>query len=161
MPKPATSTERRTGTFFPAIPWLIVRGLGGTCPVQGEGTIHGFPFYMRLRSTSTLWIAKPGQDPVDVGFGPGETGGWVVRLDGFAAELMAASSVANPFTCHGTTYTGWFTPQEAMELLVKGAKAWVEAPHLYRVPAPTPTELLSECGDVAPRKPWETRPFTG
>lgn len=161
MPEPATSTERRTGTSFPDIPWLIVRGLGGNCPVEGEGTIHGFPFYLRLRATSTLWIACPGQDPVDVGAGFHETKGWVVRLDGFAAEMMAASSVANPSTLHGTAYTGWFTSLAAMELLVKGAEAWAEAPHLYRVPAPTPTELLSECGDAAPRKPWETRPFTG
>ena len=43
MPEPATSTERRTGTSFPDIPWLIVRGLGGNCPVEGEGTIHAIP----------------------------------------------------------------------------------------------------------------------
>lgn len=38
--------------------------LGGNCPVQGEGTINGVPFYFRARGEH--WSMSIGEDPVGI-----------------------------------------------------------------------------------------------
>lgn len=48
---------------------LVIKHLGGFCPVQAEGTINGHPFYFRARHEEwTLGIAEWGQDPIDIDF---------------------------------------------------------------------------------------------
>jgi len=39
---------------------LVITMLGGFCPVQGEGTICGRPFYFRARGT--MWTFSVGDD---------------------------------------------------------------------------------------------------
>lgn len=43
---------------------LIIDTLGGLCPVQGEGTIDGVPFYFRARWDG--WDIGVGDDPVGI-----------------------------------------------------------------------------------------------
>ena len=49
--------------------------VGGACPVQGEGTVDGLPWYFRARSGEWTFsiAARPDGDPVEVrsGGGPG------------------------------------------------------------------------------------------
>ena len=149
------------GVVHNVVPYLIVRWVGGQAPVEGEGELHGFPFYLRLRSTSTLWIAEPGEDPVDVGEGPDHIDGWEIKLDAYARELGLGMLPPDHMTPLSIPYTGYATKDQAMMLLAQGAKLWNDSPHIYRVPAPSQTELLAECDRPTPRKPWENRPFTG
>jgi hypothetical protein len=52
---------------------LVIETLGGMCPVQGEGTVDGFPFYFRARGASwSFSVADKDGDPVMNG--PGEDG---------------------------------------------------------------------------------------
>ncbi len=41
---------------------IVIEYLGGNCPVQGEGTIDGKPFYFRARGD--CWRLGIGGDPV-------------------------------------------------------------------------------------------------
>lgn len=41
---------------------LVVRWMGGNCPVQSEGTVEGREFYFRSRGSR--WSFGVGQDPV-------------------------------------------------------------------------------------------------
>lgn len=43
-------------------PSLTISMIGGNCPVQGQGTIDGVPFYFRARGEH--WSFSVGQDPV-------------------------------------------------------------------------------------------------
>jgi len=43
---------------------LVIDNLGGNCPVQGEGTVLGVPFYFRARHEE--WSMGIGEDPVAV-----------------------------------------------------------------------------------------------
>lgn len=45
---------------------------GGNCPVQGEGTINGVPFYFRARGQR--WAMSIGEDPIGISCGQQE--GW-------------------------------------------------------------------------------------
>ena len=44
------------------LPDISISTLGGNCPVQGEGTINGVPFYFRARWES--WSLSIGEDPL-------------------------------------------------------------------------------------------------
>lgn len=46
---------------------LRIYTLGGYCPVQGEGTFDGEPFYFRARGQH--WSLGVGADPVSVSMG--------------------------------------------------------------------------------------------
>lgn len=50
-------------------------GIGGHCPVQGEGICDGHPWYFRARGERwAIWFAeREGADPIDVGF---DEAGW-------------------------------------------------------------------------------------
>jgi hypothetical protein len=54
--------------------------IGGLCPVQGEGTVDGKPWYFRARGDRwSMYVAeREGADPVDVGF---EEAGWMAMGD--------------------------------------------------------------------------------
>jgi hypothetical protein len=72
---------------------LIIDGIGGNCPVQGEGTFDGKPFYFRARHES--WSIGVGGEPVgnpewyaskDWGDGPFKAGWMPVET---AREIIA------------------------------------------------------------------------
>lgn len=47
-----------------------------TCPafpVQIQGTVDGWPFYLRIRGGGSVAIARPGRDPVAIGYCRGDT----------------------------------------------------------------------------------------
>jgi len=136
-------------------PNLIITGIGGNAPLEAEGTIHGFPFYMRLRSSSTIWIAHRGKDPVDVGSTYEHDQGWMICLEPLVAG-MDLKTVKELTRGTGTGYyTGWLTPKEALVLLHQGIAAWENDPHAYRFPPPAPTESLADCIHTELPKPWE------
>jgi len=44
---------------------LVITDIGGACPAQASGTMHGFPFYFRARHGDwSLQVVRPGDDPV-------------------------------------------------------------------------------------------------
>lgn len=56
---------------------IVARITCHACPVQIEGTADGWPLYLRLRGGGSIGIARPGRDPVTLGWGgdpilPGE-----------------------------------------------------------------------------------------
>ena len=51
---------------------LIIDQISGNCPVQGDGTIDGVPWYFRARFEH--WSMSIGPDPV--GISCGEKHGW-------------------------------------------------------------------------------------
>jgi hypothetical protein len=74
-------------------PGLVITNLGGMCPVQGEGTIDGFPFYFRARGQRyTFSVAStPDGDPLEAWGGSDEVGYHVQHSWGdgpFAAGYM-------------------------------------------------------------------------
>lgn len=46
-----------------AAPDVVIEDLGGCCPVQGEGTVNGHPFYFRARGNRWA-MGIGGEDPV-------------------------------------------------------------------------------------------------
>ena len=82
---------------------LVIDNLGGNCPVQGEGTVLGVPFYFRARHEE--WSMGIGEDPVAVTraqieeiwykseeWGDGEfSAGWMDREDAFAIIRRCAA----------------------------------------------------------------------
>ena len=46
---------------------LTITHLGGSCPVQGDGTVEGIPFYFRARGQH--WSMAIGADPVAISCG--------------------------------------------------------------------------------------------
>ena len=82
-------------------PGIIIEYLGGNCPVQGEGTIDGKPFYFRSRGAA--WSLGVGGEPVG-------KPDW---------EIQEA---------YGTwPDAGWITEDEARAFIAKGAKLYREA----------------------------------
>lgn len=79
------------------VPEIVIDFLGGNCPVQGEGTINGKPFYFRARGES--WsLGIGGADPCGdaewehrAWFGQWPDAGWMTteEAEGF---LRAAAS---------------------------------------------------------------------
>lgn len=44
---------------------IEIDSIGGFCPCQASGKIHGNPFYFRARHGEwTLEVARPGEDPI-------------------------------------------------------------------------------------------------
>lgn len=43
-------------------PKILIDGIGGSCPVQAEGTIDGFPFYFRARGEHWSLSIASGED---------------------------------------------------------------------------------------------------
>jgi hypothetical protein len=133
-----------------AYPGLVLTALGGSQPVQGTGTIRGLPLYLRLRSSSRLYIAGvPGGDPVDVGRRDPATGcftaGWALNLNDLVPQVMEAQVF--PYQGAGTDYyTGWATRDESYALLVLGLRRWEEERVLYAVPRESPVEILASVG---------------
>lgn len=78
---------------------IEIERIAGLCPVQGEGTIDGYPFYFRERGRRWgIYISmKSDLDPVDVrGSGP-VPGGWKVegfsRYAGYMPELRVRALI--------------------------------------------------------------------
>lgn len=46
---------------------IVVKYIGGACPVQAEGTVDGIPFYFRARGNG--WSLSIGVDPIGVSCG--------------------------------------------------------------------------------------------
>ena len=95
--------------------------IGGNCPVQGEGTIDGHPWYFRARGE--YWtidiIQDPNKDPLDVGdvdcpgwhdegrYGDWPSAGWMtddeawrfieVAMAGFNASALQYVTCDTPF----------------------------------------------------------------
>ena len=74
---------------------IVARITCGACPVQIEGTADGWPLYFRLRGGGSIGIARPGRDPVVLGWGepllPGEYSdvGDIVKGDGWTPHAEA------------------------------------------------------------------------
>jgi hypothetical protein len=51
--------------------FLVIDDVSGMCPVQGEGTVGGLPFYFRARHCGwSFSVAEtPDGDPIDVSIG--------------------------------------------------------------------------------------------
>lgn len=87
---------------------IIIRYIGGACPVQAEGTVDGIPFYFRARGDE--WSMSIGLDPVDVscGFAPG-----------FHYEEDYGD---------GPYDAGWMEEDEARAFIEKAAALWTPPP---------------------------------
>ena len=77
-------------------PDIVIEFFGGNCPVQGEGTINGKPFYFRARGDS--WSLGIGGDPVGnpewehrEWYGTWPDAGWM-ESEQAEAFLMAAAA---------------------------------------------------------------------
>jgi len=47
------------------VPELVIESVGGYCPCQADGFMHGNPFYFRARHGAwTIEVAFPREDPV-------------------------------------------------------------------------------------------------
>ena len=115
---------------------LIITNIGGQQPVQAEGFIDGMPFYMRLRSSSTLSITNREQ-------GPGQ--GWLIDLDDLVPQVMTAEETESPWKdLPDCLYTGLATQEQAHSLLLLGMEKWNEDRDAYCVPPKTPMERLAE-----------------
>ena len=75
---------------------IVIKFFGGNCPVQGEGTINGKPFYFRARGDS--WSLGIGGDPVgnpewehQEWYGTWPDAGWM-EPEQAEAFLMAAAA---------------------------------------------------------------------
>jgi hypothetical protein len=64
---------------------LTIERLGGTCPVQGIGTVNGVPWY--FRALGCHWSMAIGNDPVSISAGTAR--GWYRRRDWFDGPLDA------------------------------------------------------------------------
>lgn len=84
---------------------LIVRYVGGNCPVQAEGTLHGLPFYFRARGEhwSFSLAATAVGDPLAVRCG---------EQDGFTFEEGYGD---------GPYDAGWMTTDEALAFIHRAA----------------------------------------
>lgn len=100
-------------------PGLTLTSLGGFCPVQGDGTLDGHPFYFRARGEHwTFSVAdEPGSDPVAVGSGYHGVPGWIKTsaygsapyeagwMPHDTAERLVLRAAAE--YCQGTNGAGW------------------------------------------------------
>lgn len=76
-------------------PHLHIANLGGTCPVQAEGTIAGLPFYFRARGAQ--WSFSVGADPIGAPdwryvepYGDQYEAGWMEQTEAIAFIIKAA-----------------------------------------------------------------------
>lgn len=81
---------------------LVIDEIGGNCPVQAEGTIHGAPFYFRARGNH--WSLSIGGDDI------------IGDPDWFHEEPWGDGPYA----------AGWMTEAEARACIEKGAKLYAE-----------------------------------
>lgn len=83
---------------------IKIETLGGNCPVQGEGTIDGVPFYFRARGEHwTLSVSKNQEI--------GSEADWMVRIR-YSRDTFGA---------------GWMTEDEARRLIYIGAQMYQTA----------------------------------
>lgn len=81
-------------------PEITIDYLGGNCPVQGEGTVNGKPFYFRARGEH--WTMGIGGDPVgepdwycEEPYGSWPDAGWMPREEAEAFLRSAAARYAS------------------------------------------------------------------
>lgn len=85
---------------------LEISHLGSNCPVQGEGTINGVPFYFRARGQR--WTMSIGEDPIDVACGFKE--GWH-KEEPWGKEMFDA---------------GWMPWETAKEIIERCAEEYIQ-----------------------------------
>ena len=103
----------------PELADLILEGLGGSTPVQGEGSLSGRPWYFRARGTYWRFsLAHPGEDPVAVGWSEGGVAG------AFAESAYACSEA----DCDHEFCAGWMPLLQSMRRLTAGAEAVLGLP---------------------------------
>ena len=100
---------------------LVVDGVGGNCPVQGEGWIGGLPFFFRARHDSwSISISKtPDGDPIDVRFG--KTPGWTRTRTWSCADLPDGDPGRNE-DCDHIHCAGWMSNETAGALIEVAAQ---------------------------------------
>lgn len=80
---------------------MVINSLGGNCPVQGDGTVDGVPFYFRARGEH--WSMSIGPDPVSICCG---------MIDGWHREQPWGDG---PFAA------GWMERDVAREIITRCA----------------------------------------
>lgn len=105
--------------------------LGGNCPVQGEGTIHGLPFYFRSRGRG--WTFDVGVYPEPEGDAVG--GDSVLSLSGDYSddEYMAgwlAPEESAAMLCECLVFADRMIPARCAEAVCTGMRATVGEPRV-------------------------------
>jgi hypothetical protein len=107
--------------------------VGGQCPVQGEGTVDGVPWYFRARGTrwSLAIAATPDGDPIDVDYLDVPVGAWLTRgaadEEGeFSASWMGYAEAWRHVEAAIAAYRAWCAEQASVpvaERKVRGLRA--------------------------------------
>lgn len=87
--------------------WLKIDTLGGYCPVQGEGTVDGYPWYFRSRHEDMgIAVGVPGSEPLDE---------W---------DECTIFSLALPYPNEGSEMAGYLEPPQALGFIVRSLEAF-------------------------------------
>lgn len=100
--------------------------ISGLCPVQGEGTFDGNPFYFRARhGVWGLYVTTPDADPVDASLG------WAPALhaaegDDPSCGYMEESAVKAILEAEYQAFLAGGNPKEATHVKPETAPAWLQ-----------------------------------
>lgn len=102
--------------------FVRIKSYGGECPVQVQGRVNGFPFYLRLRGAVEFTVCDKGDDPTDV-----FPSGFNISSHGLLVDPLGEWEHSTEINqCSG--YPGYATVEEVMDCLtvcVEKYAAWL------------------------------------